>query len=467
MPEDDIAFAGIAELAPRIAAGELSPVDLTEQALSRIAQLQPRLHAFITVTAEAARAQAAQAAAEIAGGRHRGPLHGVPVAVKDLFATKGVRTTFGSRLYADWVPDYDAAVVERLQAAGAVIVGKANLHELAYGTTSENPHFGAVRNPWAPTHHPGGSSGGSAAAVAAGLAYGALGSDTGASIRQPAHCCGIVGLKATFGRVSKYGGLPLSWSMDHAGPMTRKVRDCALMLQLLAGHDPRDPGAVDLPVPDYLAGLDDGIVGLRLGVPRDWFFDNCDDDVLARVEDAISVLADMGAHVTDIALPDMQSVFAAGSVIIATEAHACYQANLARDPKLFSEELRAVLEMGGFYTADHLLQAQRLRRHLTAEVVAAMRDVDAIVMPTCPVATTPLAATPPAHAMLRIQNTQPFDTVSLPALSLPCGFTGEGLPVGLQIAGRPFDEAGVLRIGQAYEATTDWHRRRPPMAVNS
>jgi len=463
MTDQDLAYASIAELAPRLASGELSPVALTEQTLARIERLEPALNAFITVTADAARTQAARAEAEIADGHHRGPLHGVPVAVKDLFATRGVRTTFGSRLYADWVPDYDATVVERLEAAGAVCVGKTNLHELAYGTTSANPHYGPVRNPWAPDHHPGGSSGGSAAAVAAGQAYAAIGSDTGASIRQPAHCCGIVGLKATFGRVSKFGGLPLSWSMDHAGPMTRTVRDAALLLQVLAGRDPRDPGSVCHPVPDYLDDLDAGVTGLRLGVPRDWFFDNCDPLVTAAVEDAISVLGDLGAVVADIVMPDISSVFAAGSVIIACEAHACYQADLARDPALFSEEVRAMLEMGGFYTAEHLLQAQRLRRHLTDEVIAAMRGVDAMLMPTCPVPTTPIDVSPPDHAFLRIQNTQPFDTVSLPALSLPCGFTPDGRPIGLQIVGHPFDEAHVLRIAQAYEAATDWHRQRPPL----
>ncbi len=251
---DDLVYASIAELAPRLAAKELSPVELTEAALARIEQLEPKLNAFIAVTAESARHAARAAEAAILGGHHLGPLHGIPIGIKDLYATKGVATTYGSPLYADWVPDFDAAAVERLKRAGAVLVGKTNLHELAYGSTSANAHYGPVHNPWRLGHHPGGSSGGSSAAVAAGLVAGAMGSDTGASIRQPAACTGIVGLKPTFGRVSKYGALPLAWSQDHAGPLTRTVRDTALMMQVLAGHDPRDPTTVRRNVPDFTAG---------------------------------------------------------------------------------------------------------------------------------------------------------------------------------------------------------------------
>jgi aspartyl-tRNA(Asn)/glutamyl-tRNA(Gln) amidotransferase subunit A len=461
MTDRDTAYAAIADIAPRIAAGDLSPVALTEHMLTRIEQHDGALNSFITVMASSAREAARTAEAEIAGGRYRGPLHGVPVAVKDLFATDGVKTTFGTLLYKDWVPDFDASVVERLKAAGAVIVGKTNLHELAFGTTSVNPHYGAVRNPWNTDCHTGGSSGGSAAAVAAGLAYGALGSDTGASIRQPAHCCGIVGIKGTFGRVPKYGGLPLSWSMDHAGPMTRSVRDAAIMLQALAGRDPRDPSSSAEPVDDYLAQLEAGIDGLRIGVPREYFFDNCEAGVAARVEDAIGVLRRLGARVGEIALPDMHATYAAGSVIMFAEAWACYRADYQADPNQFSPEVQATLDMGSFYTADHLLQAQRLRRHMTQETVAALAGYDAMVMPTCPVATTPIADTPPEHTLLRVQNTQPFDTISLPAISLPCGFTGDGRPVGLQIVGKPFDEAGVLRVARAYEDATEWHLDRP------
>jgi aspartyl-tRNA(Asn)/glutamyl-tRNA(Gln) amidotransferase subunit A len=462
MSDSDTGFATIAELAPRVERGEVSPVELTEAMLARVKRHDQLLNSFITVMEEAARTEAATAAAEIAAGNYRGPLHGIPVAVKDLFATKGVRTTFGTKLYGDWVPDYDATVVEKLRAAGAVNIGKLNLHELASGTDSINPHFGPIRNPWREDCHTGGSSGGSAASVAAGLVYGAIGTDTGASVRQPAHCCGIVGLKPTFGRVSKFGGLPLSWSMDHAGPMTRNVRDNAIMLQAIAGYDPRDPGCVEMPVPDYLAGLDDGIAGARIGVARDYFFDNCEDDVGARVEEAIVHLRDLGAEVFDFTdLPDMAAVFTSGNIIIGVECHACYGDELARDPEQFSEAVQSSIEFGGFYTAAQFVNAQRLRRHLSAETIRSMASLDAIVMPTSPVATTPIEQATPGDIRFHIQNTLPFDAVSLPAISVPCGFTADGRPVGLQIVGKPFDEAGVLRIAQAYEQGCDWVTMRP------
>jgi aspartyl-tRNA(Asn)/glutamyl-tRNA(Gln) amidotransferase subunit A len=460
---EELAYASIAELAPRLAARELSPVELTEMVLSRIERLEPRLNAYIRVTADSAREAARAAEAAIMAGDHRGPLHGIPIAIKDLYATRGVATTYGSPLFADWVPDFDAAAVERLERAGAVLLGKTNLHELAYGTTSANAHYGAVHNPWRLDHHPGGSSGGSAAAVAGGTAYAAMGSDTGASIRQPAACTGVVGLKPTFGLVSKFGALPLSWSQDHAGPLTRTVRDAALLLQVLAGHDPRDPTSVTRPLPDYSSGLTDGIAGRRIGVARGFFFEECDPEVAAAVEAALKVLEGQGALVEDILLPDMAAAFTVGTLTIAVEAASYHAANLRARPEAFSEELRAVLELGGFYQAVDYVQAQRLRRHLMAETNRALAGFDAIVMPTAPVAATPIEASPPRHAMLRARNTMPFNVLGLPALSLPCGFTGNGLPIGLQIAGHAFDEAGILRIAHAYEQATDWHRRHPEL----
>ncbi|MGH6916116.1 MAG: amidase, partial [Geminicoccaceae bacterium] len=377
---EDLVFAGIAQLAPRLAAKELSPVEVTEATLARIEQLEPKLNAFITVTAESARADARAAEAAIMAGDHLGPQHGIPVAIKDLYATAGVATTYGSPLFADWVPDFDAAAVERLKRAGAVLVGKTNLHELAYGSTSANAHYGPVRNPWRLDHHPGGSSGGSAAAVAAGLAHAAMGSDTGASIRQPAACVGIVGIKPTFGRVSKYGALPLSWSQDHAGPLTRSVRDAALMMQLLAGHDPRDPTTVERPVPDFAAALDEGIEGHRIGVARAFFFEDCEPEVRAAVEAALVVLEDLGARVEDIELPDMAAAFTVGTITIAVEGAAYHAADLRARPEAFSAELRAAFELGGFYRAVDYVQAQRLRRQLMAETDRALAGFDAIVM---------------------------------------------------------------------------------------
>jgi aspartyl-tRNA(Asn)/glutamyl-tRNA(Gln) amidotransferase subunit A len=461
MTDQDLAFASIAELAPRLAARELSPVEVTEASLARIEQLEPRLNAFITVMAESARAAARAAEAAIMAGDHLGPLHGIPVGIKDLYATQGVATTYGSPLFADWVPGFDAAAVERLKRAGAVPIGKTNLHELAYGSTSANAHYGPVHNPWRADHHPGGSSGGSAAAVAAGMAYAAMGSDTGASIRQPAACCNLVGIKPTFGRVSKFGALPLAWSQDHAGPLTRTVRDAALVLQVLAGHDPRDPTSVPRAVPDFTATLEEGIRGRKIGVARAFFFDECDPEVAAAVEAALAVLENQGAIVEEIALPDMAAAFPVGTITIVVEGAAYHAADLRERPELFSDELRASFELGSFYTAVDYVQAQRLRHHLMIETERALAGFDAVIMPTSPVPATPIEGTPPEHAMLRPRNTMPFNVLGLPALSVPCGFTAGGLPIGLQIVGKAFDEAGILRIAHAYEQATDWHRRRP------
>jgi aspartyl-tRNA(Asn)/glutamyl-tRNA(Gln) amidotransferase subunit A len=463
MPDRDLHYARIAELAPRLAAKEISPVEVTEAALARIERLEPKLNAFITVTAESARHAARAAEAAIMAGHHLGPLHGIPVAVKDLYATRGVATTYGSPLFADWVPDFDAAAVERLKRAGAVLLGKTNLHELAYGSTSANAHYGPVHNPWCEGHHPGGSSGGSSAAVAAGMAYAAMGSDTGASIRQPAACVGIVGIKPTFGRVSKYGALPLSWSQDHAGPLTRSVRDAALMMQLLAGHDPRDPTTVERPVPDFAAGLDEAIEGRRIGVARAFFFEHCEPEVTAAVEAALAVFEDLGARVEDIQLPDMAAAFTVGTITIAVEGAAYHAADLRARPEAFSDELRAAFTLGGFYQAVDYVQAQRLRHQLMTETNRALAGFAAIVMPTSPVPATPIAGSPPEHAMLRPRNTMPFNVLGLPAISVPCGFTADGLPIGLQIVGRAFDEVGILRIAHAYEQATEWHERRPPL----
>ncbi len=463
MTEQDLAFASIAELAPRLAAGEISPVELTEATLARIERLEPQLNAYITVTAESARHAARAAEAAIQAGHYQGPLHGIPVAIKDLYATRGVVTTFGSPLYAEWVPDFDAAAVEQLKRAGAVLLGKTNLHELAYGSTSANAHYGAVHNPWRLDHHPGGSSGGSSAAVAAGIAYAAMGSDTGASIRQPAACTGIVGIKPTFGRLSKFGALPLAWSQDHAGPLTRTVRDAALVLQALAGHDPRDPNSVMRTVPDFSAGIDDGVAGLRIGVARAFFFENCAPGVVDAVETAIGVLEELGALIEEVALPDMDAAYTVGTVTIAVEGAAYHAADLRERPELFSDELRAGFELGSFYSGVDYVQAQRVRRQVMQTTERAMAPFAAVVMPTSPVPTTPIASSPPEHAMLRPRNTMPFNVVGLPGISVPCGFTGDGLPVGLQIVGKAFDEAGVLRIAHAYEQATDWHHRRPPL----
>ena len=460
----DFAYATIAELAPRLARREVSPVALTESILGRIERHDGTLNSYITVTADAALDAARQAEAAIAAGDYRGPLHGIPVAVKDLFATRGVRTTAGSLLLADWRPDYDATVVARLADAGAVLLGKTNMHELAYGTKSDNPHFGPVRNPWDTACHPGGSSGGSAAAVAAGLAVAALGSDTGASIRQPASCCGIVGLKPTYGRVSKHGAVPLAWSMDHVGPMTQCAMDAALVLQALAGHDRLDPTTVVRPVPDYTADIGAGIEGFRIGVARDYFFDDCDADVEFIVDDAVGVFRGLGATVEDVTLAGMRESRAASTLIIAAEAAARFGRDVRQRPEAFSDGIREAIEMGAFFTAEHYLLAQRARTRISAETTRVFAPFDAVIMPTQPVTAGPIGDDPPGHGTLRWRNTEHFDLTGLPAISVPCGYSGTGLPVGLQIAGKAFDEAGILRIAHAYEVATGWRDRRPPLA---
>jgi aspartyl-tRNA(Asn)/glutamyl-tRNA(Gln) amidotransferase subunit A len=461
MSETELAYASISELAPRLASGELSPIELTNAMLARIARYNPVLNAYITVTEESAREAAHAAAAAIRAGNYLGPLHGIPIAIKDLFATRAVRTTFGSRVFADWVPDHDAAAVERLRDAGAILIGKTNMHELAYGTTSANAHYGPVRNPWNTACHPGGSSGGSAVAVAAGLACAALGSDTGASVRQPAACCGIVGLKPTFGRVSKFGALPLAWSMDHVGPMARTVQDCALLLQTLAGYDRRDPGCVRRVVPDFLAELANGISGWRVGVARDYFFDDCEPDIVAAVEESLQVLRGLGASVEDIILPDMRAALAAGALIIAVEAVSYHAADLRERPQAFSKELQATLELGGYYSGVQYVQAQRLRRKLSEQLRHAIRGFDALVMPTSPVPATEIGNDPPGHTAMRSRNTLPFNFISLPAISVPCGFTRTGLPIGLQLVGQPFAETRVLGLAHAYEQTNVASTRYP------
>ncbi|MFQ5937525.1 MAG: amidase [Acidiferrobacterales bacterium] len=463
MTAPDLAFASIGELAPRLAAREISPVELTEAVLARIAQLDDKLNAYITVLEDRTLQSARTAESDIRAGDYRSPLHGVPVAIKDLFATRGVRTTFGSPLFSDWVPDHDAAVVEHLGRAGAVIVGKTNLHELAYGTTSANPHYGPVHNPWNLEYHPGGSSGGSAAAVAAGLTVAALGSDTGASIRQPAACCGVVGLKPTFGLVSKFGALPLAWSLDHVGPITRTVRDCALSLQVLAGFDGRDPASVQRPVSDFSGELDQGVQGARIGVVREFFFENCEPEVVAAVEASAQVFHQLGARVEEVTLPDMRAARDAGALILAVEAATYHAFALHEHPEKFSDELKASLELGEFYTGVQYVQAQRVRRELTVQTQQALKEFDAVIMPTSPTPATLIADDPPGHITLRGRNTMPFDLISLPAISIPCGFTGAGLPVGLQIVGKAFDEARVLQVAYAYEQATDWHRRYPQL----
>jgi aspartyl-tRNA(Asn)/glutamyl-tRNA(Gln) amidotransferase subunit A len=459
MTATDLASLTLAEAAAAIAAGDLSPVELTDACLDRIERLDPALNAFITVTAETARREA-RAAQD--GTGPSGPLRGVPIALKDLFDTAGVRTTGGTKILADRVPERDATVTARLRQAGAVFLGKLNMHEFAYGVSNDNPHYGPTRNPWDTARIPGGSSGGSGAAVAAGLCLGTLGSDTGGSIRIPASLCGITGLKPTYGRVSRAGVLPLSWSMDHIGPMARTVRDCAILLSVIAGHDPDDPASAAEPVPDYLAELEDGVRGLRVGLPRRYFFEQVDDQVRAAVEEAARILQAEGAELRDVDIDEIELAPIAGATILVSEAAAYHERWLNERPEDYGDDVRQRLLLGRLYPATTYINAQRLRRTVVESFLRALAGVDLLLAPATPITAPPIAGfTTDVRASLT-RFTTPINLAGLPSLALPCGFDRDTLPIGMQLIGRPFAEALLLRAGRAYERATDWHSRRPP-----
>ncbi|MCX6021544.1 MAG: amidase, partial [Chloroflexi bacterium] len=443
----------LAELAPLIERREVSPVEVTRALVNRVRRMDDRINSFITLTAEQALTQARQAEEEIAAGGYRGPLHGVPLALKDLFQTAGVRTTGGSKILTTWIPDEDADCVARLRAAGAVLLGKLNMHEFAYGVNNNNAHYGPTRNPWDRERIPGGSSGGSGAAVAAGLCFGSLGSDTGGSIRIPAALCGITGLKPTYGRVSRRGVLPLSWSLDHAGPMARTVEDCAILLGAIAGHDPGDPTSSRRAVPDYRAALTGDVRGLRLGVPRAFFFERLDDEVRAAVEAALALLAAEGAVLVDVDVPRLRQSPAMSGPILSAEAGAYHYDDIRSRPEDYGAEVRSRIEAAQFVLAGDYLRAQQARTLLKRDLAAALRGVDALVMPTLPITAPKIGqarveiAGAEADALGSLTRfMSPFNLTGLPAASVPCGFSAAGLPIGLQIAGRPFDEATVLRV---------------------
>ncbi|MEX2159159.1 MAG: amidase [Dehalococcoidia bacterium] len=448
----DLCFLSLDELSRRIAAKDVSPVEATEASLARIEQLNPTLNAFITVMAEQAMAAARAAADEIAAGKRRGPLHGVPVGVKDLCATKGVRTTAGSKILAESVPDEDSALIEKLREAGAVVVGKTHLHEFAFGATGINPHFGPCHNPWDTSRITGGSSSGSAVSVASGMCYAAIGSDTGGSVRIPASLCGLTGIKPTYGRVSVRGTLPLSWSLDHLGPMARSARDCALVLAAIAGYDAQDELSVDAPVDDYAAKIDGGIAGLRVGVVTNAFAD-VQPDVASNVRAAIDVLAQLGAQVREIELPQVQELWGATSAILVSEAAAYHKENFEQRPADIGDDVLLRLQWGMDVKAVDYVRAMRLMREVRATCdETLLRDVDLLAMPTTIIAAVPIEAVTKEDPTLGLTRlTAAFDVTGQPAASVPCGFTSEGLPVGLQLIGRHFDEATVLRAAHSYE----------------
>ncbi|OFV95386.1 MAG: hypothetical protein A3H28_02220 [Acidobacteria bacterium RIFCSPLOWO2_02_FULL_61_28] len=451
---------------------KVSPVELTKACLARIEQWNPKLNAFVTVTAESALAEAREAEAEIQRGRWRGPLHGIPIGLKDLFDTAGVRTTGGSALYKDRIPTEDAEVVRRLKAAGAVLVGKNNMQEFAYGGGSIISYFGAVPNPWDTSRIAGGSSGGSAAAVAAGLCYGALGSDTGGSIRQPAAYCNLAGLKPTYGLVSTRGVIPLSWSLDHVGPLTRTVADAAVMLQAIAGYDPADTTSQDMKVPDYTAALRMKASSLRVGIVRDFFFEGIDREIEAAVNDALAVLGKLTAGLRETTIPAIRNE-SVRAVVRAAEAYAYHAEFVAKTPELYQPETLKRIKPGAEVTAGAYIQGRRDLAQIRRAVREVFDSVDLLVTPTTLIPPPVIAdlradlradeSTLFAKELLTVRNTAPFNVYGLPTISIPCGFTSAGLPVGLQISGPHGGEAVVLQLAHAYEQATEWHQRRPAL----
>ena len=466
----ELVWASLAELARQVAARRVSPVEVVQAHLDRIGKLDGALRAFLTVTGDQALEAARAAEQAVMAGRPLGPLHGVPIALKDLYCTKGVRTTGGSKILGDWIPEEDATVVTRLAAAGAISLGKLNMHEFAYGPEGLNVHYGTPRNPWdAATHRIcGGSSSGSGAAVAAGLCAGALGSDTGGSIRIPSSLCGLSGLKPTYGRVSRAGALPLSWSLDHVGPMCRSAADCALVLGAMAGYDPRDPTSSVLPVPDYAAALTGDVKGLRIGVLRRFFLESADEEVARAVEAAVAALQGLGATAAEAALPLMAHAADASTAVLAPEAYAYHERWLQTRPQDYGPDVRERLRVGAFISGADYLQGARVRGLIRDEVDQVLAGLDVLICPSTPIAAT---AVDQGEVVIRgerqsvrqslIRYTRPFNLSGHPAVSVPCGLTTSGLPIGLQIVGRPFDEATVLRVADAYQRATDWHARRP------
>lgn len=460
----DLAYMTMADASALLRAKQLSPVELTTAVLARIDRVNPQVQAYVTILHDQALAAARQAAAEIAAGRWRGPLHGIPLVLKDLIETRGILTTASSKVLPDYVPENQAAVAKKLDDAGAVLLGKSHTHEFAYGVVTP-----PTRNPYNLECIPGGSSGGSAAAVASGMATIAIGTDTGGSIRIPAALSGTVGLKPTYGRVSRRGILSLSWSLDHAGPMTRGVEDAALMLQAIAGYDPRDGASAPVPVPDYTAALKSGVKGLKVGVCKGPYFAVVQPAVQDAVTEAVAALRTLGAQVQDVALPHLDEVNAIEALIYLAEASSYHQTWLRARGSLYNADVRALLQAGELVLATDYLQAQRRRTAFTNGVLDVLNEVDLLVLPTEPFTAPRIGQTDArlpnsTEGVLSaaIRFTQPFNLSGLPALSVPCGFAG-GLPIGLQIVGRPFDEATVLQAGHAYEQATAWHKQRPPV----
>jgi len=467
MTDSDPCFLSVAEAASLIAAKRISPVELTRAYLDRIERLNGTLHAYVRVLHDEALAAARAAEAEIMAGRYRGPLHGIPIGLKDIYDTAGIPTEGGSKSCLGRVPAKDATTTRLLKEAGVVLLGKLTTWEFAIGGTAFDTPFPPARNPWNIDHDPAGSSSGSGAAVAAGLCAMAMGSDTGGSIRWPAAWCGLAGLKPTYGRVSRAGIMPLSFSLDHAGPLTWTVEDAAIVLQAIAGHDASDPASARCPVADYRAALAGGnLRGLRLGVARAMFERDCvgSEEMLSAFDESVGVLRELGASIAEIELPPLALYNATAYLIARSEGFAIHEKALRERPQDYGALARDRLTIGAYVRASDMVQAMRRRQMLVETTTAAMGGVDAILLPTAPDPAPRLGDLAPYFGNQRPTYMRPFNLTGQPALSVCNGFDNAGLPLSLQIVGRCFDEAMVLRIGHAYERTTPWRGRRPQLA---
>jgi aspartyl-tRNA(Asn)/glutamyl-tRNA(Gln) amidotransferase subunit A len=460
MANDELLQFDVSTLSRRLRAREISPVDLTDAYLDRIEKTDGRLRAYISVTAEAAHTAAKRAEGEIAAGNWRGPFHGVPIALKDLCYTRGLRTTGGSKILADFVPDFDCTLWSRLAAAGAILLGKLNLHEFAAGATNTNPHWGTCRNPYNLDRIPGGSSGGSAAAIVARSAAATIGTDTGGSIRIPAAFCGCVGMKQTWSRVSRYGVLPLADSLDHAGPITRTVRDAALMLNVIAGHDPNDATSSHEPVPDYAAACDREIKGTRIGVIKE-LTTGLSDDVARSFDGAVSQLRALGAEVVEISLPAIEHAASIATNITWAEAAEYHERSMRTRAQDFGHDVRRMLEGAMLLPAAQYLRAQRARPVLLAQALGALEKCLVLLAPTAAIPAPRIdvggrALMPTGEAVNMVtavlRFTAPFNVTGQPALAIPTGLSADGLPLSMQVVGKPFDESAVFQVASAYEA---------------
>jgi len=451
--------------------GKLTPPALAEACLAQIERFNPKLNAFITVCADAIATGQSRTQEEIATPsslrskrRLAMTLSGIPIAIKDLFETAGVRTTAGSRFFADYVPLEDALVIQKLKAAGAVVIGKTNTHEIALGVTSNNPHFGTCRNPWDTDRIPGGSSGGSAVAVATGMALAALGTDTGGSIRIPAALCGVVGLKPTRGRVSLRGVIPLSWNLDHAGPITKTVGDAALMLQVMAGYDPEDPASIDRPVDDYLMPLEDGVEGLRLALAAGEYVEESDPEVLAAVDRAARMFEGMGATLERLESNWLREAALANGVMTPADAAAFHRERLTEHPEWFGADVRQRLETGRAFSSTEYVLARKTQSDMKHRLGRLFERYDLLLLPSTPIAAPLIEGNDAVEQARRLTRfTAPFNLTGLPAISIPCGFSKDGLPIGLQIVAPVWSESALLRAARAFERETDWGNRRPTM----